>query len=137
MIFFSKKAESLVFFKQITDRILRRHPFNNNKLHYYLKFINGYRRSLIKSKVKEITPCELTLMRASIWKPCRVVYRPSLRFPSYLAHLCTLTNWLRMWNSLAQNSIVLEKCQSNGLTVKWTKISCRNDLLFDHLVHAK
>ena len=75
--------------------------------------------------------------RACIWKPCRAVYRPSLRFPSYLAHICALTNWLSMWNSLAQNSIVLKKFQSNGSTAKRTKISCRNDLMFDHLVHAK
>ena len=49
-IFFSK-VESLVFFKQI-NRILRGHSFDNNELHYY--FIYGYRRSLIKSEVKEI-----------------------------------------------------------------------------------
>ena len=47
---------------------------------------------------------------------------PSPRFPSNLAHIYTLISWPSMWNSLAQDSIVLGKCQSKGLTVKWTKI---------------
>ena len=47
---FSNKAEFLVFLKYI-NRLLRRHPFDDNDLYY---FFNGYRFSPIKREVQEI-----------------------------------------------------------------------------------
>ena len=51
-MFFSNNAESLVFFKQITDSREYLEDILLIIISYIITFINGYRQSLIKSKVK-------------------------------------------------------------------------------------